>query len=119
MSYWFVAVVMASGMVLGSIFTTIYYYYKTQKFIDRVREQLGQPDQVNESDTYPIWCEYADRMFLAYETDTVSFLAQGKTLQDLLTALDQRLSRSGNYHIHTDADTAEKLREESTADEAR
>lgn len=118
MSYWYVGAIMIAGMVLGSIFTTLYYYYRTQQFLDMVKEQLSQHQVVDENATLPILCEYADRRFFAYDPDTLDFLAHGKTLEDLLAALDQRLSRTGNYHIHTDPETAERLRQETSHNEA-
>jgi hypothetical protein len=113
MSYWFVGAVMIAGMIFGSIFTRLYYYYLTQQLLDMVKEQ--QPDRADPG-TLPILCEYVDSRFFAYDVDTLDFLAHGKTLDDLLSALDQRLSRSGNYHIHTDEVTAERLRQEASSE---
>jgi hypothetical protein len=116
MSYWFVGAVMIAGMIFGSIFTRLYIYYRTQQFLDLIKDTLHQePDQEAE-DTLHILCEYVDSRFFAYNVDTLNFLAHGKTLDELLSALDQRLSRSGNYHFHADPATAEILRHEVSSE---
>ena len=116
MSYWFVAAVMISGMIFGSIFTWLWFHYRIQRLLEHVRDQLDQePDQAPE-DQLSVLCEYADQKFFAYDIDTMDFLAHGATLVDLLMALDQRLNRHGNYHFHADADTAQRLREEASSE---
>ena len=107
---------MLAGMIFGSIFTRLWFFYRTKQLLDLVKDQLHEQTKREAEDTLPILCEYADSRFFAYDVDTLDFLAHGKTLEDLLLALDQRLSRSGNYHIHTDADTAERLRQEASSE---
>ena len=107
---------MIAGMIFGSIFTWLYIQYRIQKFIGVVKDQLGQEPDREAEDTLHILCEYVDNRFFAYNVDTLNFLAHGKTLDELLSALDQRLSRSGNYHIHTDPATAELLRHEASSE---
>lgn len=116
MSYWFVGAVMIAGMIFGSVFTWLYIQYRIQKFIGVVKDQLDQETDHEAQDTLHILCEYVDRRFFAYNVDTLNFLAHGKTLDELLSALDQRLSRSGNYHIHADPATAEILRHEANSE---
>lgn len=107
---------MIAGMIFGSIFTWLYFHYRVQQLLGLFQEQSQPETNLEDSDTLHVLCEYVDSRFFAYQVDTLGFLAHGKTLDDLLLALDQRLSRSGNYHFHADADTAQRLQQETSSE---
>lgn len=111
--YWFVILVFLAGLVFGVIFTTVYVYHRAQALLESLQQQSTPAGMVDDTDTMAVLCEYTDSLYLAYDPHNMSFLAQGKTLEDLLAALDQRLSGSGRYHIHTDPATADRLRQET------